>query len=584
LLSALIGQAAVASAAVPAQFIAKMYTEVLGRAPDPEGWSSAVQDFQANGCDQSLLTQWGSNFFSSAEFNALSYDYAAITLILYRSILNREPDAASYQSWFTALQNGEALPNVVQAFFASSEFASLVPQICSGDSYSFDSQAMGTAIEIPSSRSGGQSGLSEAQLQALLGSAQPGGTLYLQQESVVFLTQPLMIPAGVTLATYGLPNPRQHALMARLIRASAFPGPMIQINADNNPKPSGSLKSVWVDGQRTQSATFVSGALNVEIYGGNGGTVDSSFLANSLGWSTLHSYGSLDGYPCAGNTITNNLITAYSSVHANQQWADGLSVGCENTTVQSNEVVDATDVGIVVFTAYPATQRSIASHNSVISAGNSAFGALGFDPLQNRSAGVPDFTGSAISDNTLWSGPNTHFIIGLAVGTRPWYGNGSIGSGAAAIANTTAGIPTRFGAGIVVSGMDNATVQENDFLAQPIPTSWTGCPVGNVFASVSAHLASGSIQPYEDVEVSGCMSDYSPAYQPALAPQAVGAPQQSAATATDTSSGASGTGPGVSAGSAAKSGGGALRGFELIALALLTGRRLITSKRRYQRL
>src|SRR6185312_11994862 len=71
------------------------------------------------------------------------------------------------------------------------------------------------------------------------------------------------------------------------------------------------------------------------------------------------------------------------------------------------------------------------SNNTVVSAGNSAFGAMGFDPLQNRSAGAPDFTGSAISNNTLWSGPNTHFIIGLAVGSRPWYGDGSIGHGAA---------------------------------------------------------------------------------------------------------------------------------------------------------
>src|SRR5215469_3256293 len=99
-----------------------MYTEALGRAPDPTGWSAAVQNFQANGCTQALLTQWGSAVFSSPEFAALSYDTAATTLILYRSILNREPDAASYQSWFSALQNGQTLQSVVLAFFASAEF------------------------------------------------------------------------------------------------------------------------------------------------------------------------------------------------------------------------------------------------------------------------------------------------------------------------------------------------------------------------------------------------------------------------------------------------------------------------------
>jgi Domain of unknown function (DUF4214) len=572
LILALATYATVADAAVPGQFIAKMYTEALGRAPDPQGWSGAVQFFQENGCNQALLTQWGSGFFSAAEFTSLAYDNAATTLILYRSILNREPDAKSYQSWLTALQNGEALQSVISAFFASSEFSLLVPAICSGSSYSFDSMGLGAAMEIPSAASAGYAHLSETQLQSLLDGSAPGSTVYLQQESVVFLTQPLTIPAGVTLATYGLPGPRQHALMARLIRASAFAAPMVQINADNNPNASGSLKNLWVDGQRTQSADFVSGAIDVEIYGGQTATVDSNFLANSLGWSTVHSFGSLDGRPCSGNTITNNVITAYPSVHANQQWTDGISVGCENTVVQGNQIVDPTDVGIVVFTAYPATQRSTVGDNIVVSAGNSAFGALVFDPLQNRSAEPPDFTGSAISNNTLWSGPNTHFIIGVAVGTRPWYGDGSIGYGASAIGNTTAGIQTRFGAGIVVSGMNGATVRENVFAAQTISPSWTGCPEGNVLASFSAGLASGSIQPYTDVLVSGCMSDYAPAQQPAPSGSTIAnspAAQQSPATAaeslaTEQSSSTGGASP-------ASGGGGALARLDLTVLGLLAG-------------
>jgi hypothetical protein len=91
---------------------------------------------------------------------------------------------------------------------------------------------------------GGYGALSEAELQALLYSSAPGETVYLQQESVVSLTQPLIIPAGVTLATQGLPDPHHHALMARLVRASPFPAAMVQINVDGNPNPSGS----WTTG------------------------------------------------------------------------------------------------------------------------------------------------------------------------------------------------------------------------------------------------------------------------------------------------------------------------------------------------
>ncbi len=564
-----------ALAAVPAQFIAKIYTEALGRAPDPAGWNSALSYFTSNGCSQSTLKDWGSAVFNAAEFNGIGYDNPATTLVLYRAILNREPDSAGYNQWLRALDSGQSLQSVVASLFDTQEFGQLVPYICSGNSYSFGTLGTGLAIAIPTSRQGGYGNLTESQLQDLLNSTPAGQTIYLQQKSFVLLTQPLVIPAGVTVATSGLPTPQQHGFMARLVRAAPFAGPLVQINLDNNANPAGALKNVWVDGQRQLSSTFVSGAINIEIYGGTGATVDSNFISNTLGWSNIHSYGSLDGRPCSSNTITNNVVTAYSSLHANQQWADGISVGCENTLVENNQIVDPTDVGIVVFTAYPATQRSVVTHNTVISAGNSAFGAMGFDPLQGRSAGAPDFTGSTISDNTLWSGPNTHFIIGLAVGSRPWYSQGSIGYGAEATGNTTGGIQTRFGAGIVVSGMNDATVQSNVFEATAIQQSWTGCPIGNVLASVSAGLASGSLQQYSDVKVDGCMSDYSPSAAAQTAGTTGTSSQESAGSSTATAAQAAS----ASGGAAQSGGGGALGAPALIVLAMLLGLRGTAARR-----
>jgi hypothetical protein len=240
-----------------------------------------------------------------------------------------------------------------------------------------------------------------------------------------------------------------------------------------------------------------------------------------VGWSNVHSYGSVDGRFCAGNTVTNNLITAYPSRHFDGNYTDGLSIGCENTLVQGNQIVDATDVGIVVFTAAPATQKSLVTGNTVVSAGNSAFGALAFDPLYSPAYPVnPDFTGASFTDNFVWSSPDTHFIIGLSVGSRPWYGThaiingvtstGSIGYGASATGNTTAGVLTNFGEAITVAGMDSATVRNNALRTRPIPQTWTNCPIGTVLASVSAGLASGSLQAHSDIEVNGCMSDSSP--------------------------------------------------------------------------
>jgi len=521
LLALMLFHVSAAKAAVPAQYIAKIYSEVLGRAPDPAAWNSALGYFELNRCSQTTLTDWAAPFFSSAEFQSLKYDHAATALVLYRAILNREPDAQGYSRYLQLLDGGTSLEAVVSMFFHSSQFSALVPHICGGSSYSFAPLGGGLAIRIPTSNTDGYDNVSEAQLQALLDSAAAGTAVYLTQQSVVYVTEPLRIPAGVTLATYGLPAPREHAKMARLVRASAFDGPMVQINLDDSPGPSGIMKNIWVDGQRRKSSTYVHGAINVEIYGGNGAAVEANFIGNSLGWSNVHSYGSADGRSCAGNIIANNLITAYPSLHFGGNYTDGLSIGCENTIVQGNQIVDATDVGIVIFTAAPATQRSTVIANTVVSAGNSAFGALAFDPLYSpKYLANPDFTGASIADNTIWSSPNTHFIIGVAVGSRAWFGShailahiastGNIGFGAAATGNTTAGVLTNFGEGITVSGMDAATVQSNTLRGSAIPQSWTNCPVGNVIASVSGGLASGSIQLHTNVEVNGCISDSSP--------------------------------------------------------------------------
>lgn len=508
-------------AAVPGQYIAKMYTETLGRAPDPVSWNGALAYFEPHGCNQATLTRWGAPFFSSAEFQGLHYDNAATALVLYRAILNREPDVGGYAHLLGLLDGGTPLRTVVSMLFNSREFSTLVPHICGGMSYSFSTLGGGLAIRIPTSGTGGFDNLTEAQLQALLDSSAEGAVLYLAPQSVVYLTEPLVIPAGVTLATYGLPTPRQHAKMARLVRSTDFGKPLVQINLEDNSRPAGILRNMWIDGQRRKSSTYVYGAINVEVYGGTGAAVEDDFIDNSLGWSNVHSYGSADGRPCAGNVIANNLITAYPSLHTGGEYTDGLSIGCENTSVEANQIVDATDVGIVVFTAAPAVQKSTVAGNTVVSAGNSAFGALAFDPLYSPAYGEnPDFTGSSITGNSIWSSPNTHFIIGLAVGSRPWFGTdvvingvhstGNIGHGASATRNTTAGVLTQVGEGVTISGMHSALVQGNVFSAALIAHDWTKCPVGSVLAGVRAGLASGSLQAYSDLEVNGCMSDSSP--------------------------------------------------------------------------
>jgi hypothetical protein len=575
LLFAIIGSAGPVYAGVPGQFIAKMYSEALGRAPDSGGWSSASEYFSQNGCSTNTLATWGKSVFASSEFADDGNNNAAIVLILYRAILNREPDSGGFSTYYNDLNNGTlSLASAVSTFFGSSEFAGDVSQICSLGSYSFELGGQAVAIPIPP----GTPYVSEQTLQTELceagqaaTSAKPG-IVSLAPQSVVVLTSTLQIPPLVTLTTSGQPSPHQHAMMARLVRTSdsttapiTFDGPMVEIEASTvaianspavpacaglsqqyTPTPGvsgGSLRNVWVDGGRyfvSSSNTsipnqgFVYGAIDVQINGGTGVVVDSNFLSNSRGWTTLHSFGNLDLYPqtCGSNTITNNTITAYPALHiegggttsAGEEAhgpTDGLSIGCENSTVENNGIVDATDAPIVVFTAGDAectafsstsactttatvAQKSTVSSNTIVSAGNSAFTALTFDPLTYRSTGsgspypmtntFPSFAGASIASNTFWASPSTHFIIGLEVGTmatfmnstpssNPGNGPGVVGTGASATSNTTAGITTTMGIGIAVSGMENATVQSNTFTRASINSSTSGsttCPQANI--------------------------------------------------------------------------------------------------------
>jgi hypothetical protein len=239
----IMGSAGPLQAAIPTQFIAKMYTEVLGRAPDTAGWNSAVSYFQSNACSQSTLTTWGRSVFSSSEFASDGNNNAAIVLILYRAILNREPDTGGFSTYTGDLNNGSlSLTSAVSLFFGTSEFAGDVSQICSGGSYSFELGGQAVAIPIP-----GQAYYSQVTLQNALCTAGQAAanshtptTVYLAQQSVVLLSSTLQIPPLVTLATSGQPSPHQHALMARLVRntdanGGAFAGPMVEIEVSGVP-------------------------------------------------------------------------------------------------------------------------------------------------------------------------------------------------------------------------------------------------------------------------------------------------------------------------------------------------------------
>jgi hypothetical protein len=358
----------------------------------------------------------------------------------------------------------------------------------------------------------------QAQLQQQLNALQAvgGGTLQLAQRTVVQLTSTLTIPSGVQLITSGSPGPTQYAKQGRLVRSTAFQGPMVDIASG------GAIESVWVSGQRPAVGYNPTGggneSGNIRLLGGSGTKALNNRTDTPAGWTTLSLWGQAEGFPCASATVSGNLSLGYGSAPYSNDvtpfsppgtWADGISNACENAVITSNTVVDATDVGIVVFQSSPAVQRSYVASNTVVAGGVPAIAALGIEACTGNCDSSSSFSGSSIEFNTFWAAPQQYYVIGLAVGSRSWHVNGPFTTGLRFFGNTTAGIATPMQVGILIDGASQSVVQSNDLARLPLATPPRGnrCAVGNVVANADAQFANGSFQgPIDNqVLISGCL-------------------------------------------------------------------------------
>ena len=292
---------------IPTQYIAKMYTEAFGRAPDSGSWNTIESYYLSNPCNATTLAHWGTVLFTAAEFNS---DYplpdptidkhvdAARVEALWRGAYNREPVQSELNFEWTLLKGTETNAEwtaIVNAVYASSEFATLATgTICAGQDWQRDpaayywntSQVDPAGTTMPAGTTCGMSGttLTQETLQAALNAAQPNGTVKLAQNAYVVLDgnpnqsgtpqNGLIIPPGVTLTTCQpsddstLPAaiPNSYALMGRLIRKWTGTGGnrVTWMVPNSNPSLSGypdaamstsvivenggKVKNVWIDG------------------------------------------------------------------------------------------------------------------------------------------------------------------------------------------------------------------------------------------------------------------------------------------------------------------------------------------------
>ena len=365
---------------VPDGFIARLSTEALGHAPDQRAWEAAtvvLRRARLHDARRCRTTRAASTPATSTPGSDYGAPERAITL--YAGLLAREPDKPGVDHVVSALGGADAWKGVVDSILSSAEFTTrMAPAICDATSPAYAAVAPTAPVDVGAG-DGGFTG-DQAALQAALDATPPGGTVRLAQRAVVRISSPLVIPRGVTLTTTGDPSVTHYASMGRLVRGGAPPNETESSVVDLG--PDATLSHVWVSGGRSWLGQPVRAAVTVRLRG-DGGTVESSKIADPLGGSGLFVSSSRYGGDCTKATVRGNLITGYSSDHRGGGWADGISVACARTQVTDNAIVDATDVGIVLYRVDGGTQESVVEHNRIVAAGRSAFAALAADPLMH---------------------------------------------------------------------------------------------------------------------------------------------------------------------------------------------------------
>lgn len=104
-------------------FVSRLYTEVLGRTPDPTGlaeWSQVLK----NGQEQGAKVAQG--FIDSDEFKGRNLSDEEYVTVLYHTFFDREPDSAGLNAWIGVLNDGLSRLHVFKGFAESNEFT----QIC----------------------------------------------------------------------------------------------------------------------------------------------------------------------------------------------------------------------------------------------------------------------------------------------------------------------------------------------------------------------------------------------------------------------------------------------------------------------
>ena len=286
---------------------------------------------------------------------------------------------------------------------------------------------------------------------------------------------------GQTLQTVGLPTGSTRATLT--VTGQNQTCAIYGAQAGND---YATLQNVIINGNRPAMGIYASGLASIELGGNNAGhKVTNIWSYEPRAWSAMHMIEGTN-LACSASTVTNSQFgpCGHAPSGADQfrrmkrmtrqskrdtgtyspgEWADGISMACQGSTVSGNTITDATDGAIVVFGA----PGSSITGNHIIAESRNLLGALNgvdFGPFNG------EYTGTVVSGNTV-DARNAMIKTGIALGPLAWgvyqqYSSDYFNYDGTWTGNTftTTGANGYFNFGIAISGHKNPTVLKNNFV------------------------------------------------------------------------------------------------------------------------
>lgn len=305
-------------------------------------------------------------------------------------------------------------------------------------------------------------------LNNLLSSKGEGYTLHLCPSSNYVISAPVKFAApNQEISTYGYPTDDSRATLVVMGPVDNGDPHTVAVDGTCGQCDGVKLRNIQINGTRNGHPPTTGGG-NIEFGGDNSGQlIEFVHSFDPRGWTCLHI---AEGpFTCNNVTIRNNDIGPCGS-DLFQQWADGISVSCQNSVIRDNIIRGPTDGGIVLFGA-PGT---LVENNTISAENNTLLGGINmvdYDPWQGN------YTNTIVRNNIILGGFATEtpgpgetkgennedviIKIGIAIGPRTWFADRfqqKVAVNGQAVNNRLTGA---FGYGIAVTSATNFTVEGN---------------------------------------------------------------------------------------------------------------------------